>query len=166
VESRLTKDGLVTALRERRAELDALLEGVPPDAACKPGDAGGWSVKDVVVHLAWHEGWFADRLREALRGEAYRPGELDRMGFDERNELLRRRDRDRPWEEVLVGSREGFRRLVEGLEVQPEAFLVEPQRFEGAEEPVVVGELLRSNVVDHYGEHLPQLRAWLTEGRG
>ena len=155
-----TKAGLIEALRSRRAELDALLSGVPPALLDEPGVAGDWSIKDIVAHLTYHDRWFADRLHESLRGETYRPTDMDSMDFDVRNDRIYRQHRGRPAMEVIAESRAVFLRLMAGVVAHTESFLIEPQRFEGVPEPVVVGTLLRG-VVDHSGEHLAGLRNWL-----
>ncbi len=161
----MTKTRLLATLRSKRAEWDAVLSEVPAAQMDEPGVAGDWSVKDIVAHLTYHERWFADRLDESLRGEIYVPTEMDRMPFDERNDRIYQKNRRRPAAEVLAESRQVFQRLVEGVQAHSEAFLTEPQQFEGVPEAVTIWKMLRGDVYEHYGEHLPSIKSWLAARR-
>jgi hypothetical protein len=157
----MNKAKLLQTIKSRRAEWDAALAEVPKEAMTEPGVAGHWSVKDIVAHINHFEGWIADRMHEVLRGESYTPTEMDWMDFDQQNEIIYEQNRDRPLEDILTESHTNFRRLIEGLEAHSEAFLIEPQQFEGSPEPVTVWKILQGNVYDHYGEHIPTIRDWL-----
>jgi uncharacterized protein (TIGR03083 family) len=161
----MTKAILLETLRTRRAEWDAVLAEVPVAQMAEPGVTGEWSVKDVIAHLTYYERWFADRLEEQLRGESYVPTELDFMG-EARNDVVFQQHRDQPLAEVLADSRATFQRLVAGIEVHSEAFLLEPQQFEGAPGPVRIWQMLRGDVYDHYPQHVPAIRQWLAARAG
>jgi uncharacterized damage-inducible protein DinB len=156
----MTKAMLLETLRARRAEWDAALAEVPIERMTEPGVAGAWSVKDIVAHLTYYERWFADRLQEQLRGDPYIPTALDFMG-DARNDVLYEQNRERPLDEVLADSRATFQRLLAGVEAHSEAFLTTPQHFEGAPGPVLIWQMLRGDVYDHYPQHIPAIRHWL-----
>ena len=162
----MTKTELLDTLRARRAEWDAVLAEVLRERMTEPGVAGEWSAKDVVAHLTSYMGWYADRLHENLRGEVYLPTEEDMMHWDERNARFYQRNRDRPLDEVLAESAAVFDRLLAGVEAQSEAFLIEPQQFEGAPGPVRIWQMLRGDVYDHYREHATAIRTWLQAPRG
>ncbi len=158
----MNKAELLATLREKRAEWDVALAAVPHERMTEPGVAGEWSVKDLVAHLSMFELWYADRLDENLRGVRYTPVETDwSLSFDERNALNYQKNRDRDLEDVLDESRSAFRRLLAGVESNDEAFLIEPQQFPGAPGPIVVWQMLRGDVYDHYGEHIASIRAWM-----
>ena len=161
MDDEMTKAKLLETLRAKRAAWDALLAEVPEDRMTEPGVAGSWSVKDIVAHLAYHERWYADRLQEQLRGERYVPNEIDRMPFDERNDWIFQQQRSHTLADVLAESRQAFQTLIAGVEAQTEAFLIEPQRFEGAPGPVTIWQMLRGDVYEHYGQHMPSIQAWL-----
>jgi uncharacterized protein (TIGR03083 family) len=165
MDDQMTKARLLETLRVKRAEWDALLAEVPEDQMTEPGVAGEWSVKDIIAHLTHHERWFADRLHENLRGEIYIPTEMDWMDFDERNDRIFQQNRNRPLPDVLAESRQVFQRLLEGVQAHSEEFLIEPQQFEGAPEPVTVWKMLRGDVYEHYGQHVPSIQSWLAARR-
>lgn len=157
----MSKARLLDLLRTRRAEFDAVVADVPEDRLTESGATGHWSVKDVIAHLSYHEGWYADRLHEQLRGEAYTPTELDWMPFDERNDIIYRRNKDRSLADIQAESKAVFDRLIAGVEAHPESFLLEPQPVPGAPEPIVIWQMLRGDVYDHYPQHITPIRDWL-----
>ena len=156
----LDKPALISVLRARRAEFDAALAAVPESTMTQPGAAGHWSVKDVVAHLMYYERWMAERMHERLRGEEYTPNELDMMHWEPRNQLIYEKVKDLPLEQVLAESRQAFERLIEAVEAHSEQFLTEPQQFKGAPQPIVVADMLRSEIYDHYLQHVPSLKEW------
>ncbi len=155
-----TKAALLARLEAAWAEWDVVLAGVPEAWLTEPGVAGEWSVKDIIAHLTYYARWIGDRLHEQLHGETYLPTELDFMG-DARNEVIYQQARDRSLADVLADERKAVQRLRAGIEAHSEAFLFEPQRFEGAPQPVVVWHILRGDVYEHYSEHSAAVRAWL-----
>ena len=163
MDDQMTKPKLLDLLRTRRAEWDAALAQVPEAEMTQAGAAGEWSVKDIIAHVNYHERWYADRLHEQLRGEVYTPTEIDMMPFDERNQRIYLQFRDTPLSEVLAESRRAFEKLVEGVEAHDEAFLIEPQQFGGP--PVTIWQMLRGDVYEHYGQHIPSIKSWLDARR-
>src|SRR3712207_2783768 len=161
MDNQMTKTRLLETLRAKRAEWDAVLADVPADRMTEPGVAGEWSVKDIIAHLTYYERWIADRLREQLRGESYVPTALDAMSDDARNDVIYQQNRNRPVADVLAESRQAFQDLLDGVEAHAEAFLIEPQQFEGAPQPITIWHLLRGDVYDHYGQHIPSIKHWL-----
>ena len=160
MDERMTKERLLDLVQSRRAEWDALVALVPRERMTEPGVAGHWSVKDIIAHLTYYERWFADRLHEELVGQRYTPNELDMMG-DARNDIVYEQTRDQPLEMVLDESRAAFERLIAGITAHSEAFLTEPQQFEGPPQPMIIWQMLAGDVYDHYPQHIPSVRAWL-----
>jgi hypothetical protein len=115
----------------------------------------------MIAHITYYERWMADRMHEQLRGESYTPTSLDQMHFEERNVLIYEEYRGRSISDVLSDSRQVFQRLMEAVQAHSEAFLIDPQRFEGAPGPVVVWQMLQGDVYDHYPQHMPSIKSWL-----
>jgi hypothetical protein len=97
-----------------------------------------------------------------MSGEVYQPTEWDMMHFDERNILIYQKFRDHPLPDVLAASRQAFADIIAGVEAHTEAFLTEPQQFHGMPQPILVWDMLRSEVYDHYRQHIPAIKNWLT----
>jgi hypothetical protein len=161
MDDQMTKARLLEILRAKRAAWDALLARVPAARMTEPGVAGEWSVKDIIAHLTHYTRWLGDRMHEQLRGESYNPNAMDAMHWEERNPLVFAQNRDRPLAAILAEDKAAFQRLLAAVEAHSEAFLVEPQHFEGAPGPVRVWQMLRGDVYDHYGEHIPSIEHWL-----
>jgi hypothetical protein len=157
----MTKPELIDLVRSRRAEWDVCIAQVPQDKMTIPNSIGTWSIKDIIAHLTYYELWMANRLHERLRGEVYYPNEWDMMHWDARNALIYERDKNIPLEDVLRASKEAFQQLVDGIEANPESFLLEPQQFEGLPMPILVWDMIRSEVYDHYRQHIPSIQEWL-----
>ena len=157
----MTKARLLELLQTKRAEWDATLAQVPEDRMTEPGVADEWSVRDIVAHITYHERWYADRLHEQLRGEAYTPSQVDMLHFDERNGIVYEQNRHRSPDDVMTESRQVFQRLLEGVQANSEEFLTQPQHFEGAPGPVLIWNMLRGDVYEHYALHIPSIKDWL-----
>lgn len=50
---RVTKESLLATIRADRARFEAILTAVPRNRLTDPVLAGGWSVMDVLAHIAW-----------------------------------------------------------------------------------------------------------------
>jgi hypothetical protein len=155
-----TKIELLDLLKSRRHEFDAAIAPIPQSAMKEPGAAGHWSVKDIIAHLTYYEGWMADRLLEQLEGKNYTPTQLDMMHWEPRNTIIYEQNKSRTLADVLKSSEDTFRRLVAAVEAHDEAFLFEPKTFEGAPGPVIPADMIRSEVYDHYRQHIPSLQEW------
>jgi hypothetical protein len=156
----ISKTELTDRLRMRRAEYDAAVDAIPRSTMLEPGATGHWSVKDIIAHLTYYEAWMADRLTEQLEGRTYTPGELDGMHWEPRNQIIYDRTRALPLDKVLAASKATFQRLIAAVEAHDEAFLFRPQTFQGAPGPIVIADMLRTEVYDHYTQHVPDLLAW------
>jgi len=102
----------------------------------------------------------ADRLQEQLEGKTYTPTQLDMMHWEPRNTIIYEQNKDRTLDDVMRASSDTFDRLAKAAEAHDESFLFEPQTFEGAPDPIVPADMLRSEVYDHYPQHISSLKEW------
>jgi uncharacterized protein (TIGR03083 family) len=162
----MTKAELLDDLRAARAEWDELAARVGEARMAEAGAAGYWSVRDVIAHLTAVDRWFVNALEANSRGEP--PPNMDEqmMELDERNRRHFEQNRHRPLHEVLAESRQVFEQLLELVQQLPEEFLLTPQTFENAPEPVVPWKTLKEACADHYRHHVPSVRAWLESSTG
>jgi uncharacterized damage-inducible protein DinB len=157
MEAKMTKTVLGELLMMKRAEFEEALMAVPDESMVLPGAAGLWSMKDLVAHLSYYERWMAERLDEVRRGVVYTLTELDTMDANQRNYVEYQKFRDIALEDVRAWSRQAFEDLIAAFQALDEAALFAPRQFHGAQEPVTLHDLLGSEVIDHYGEHLPSI---------
>ena len=156
-----SKPQLLATLRSTYAQWEALLTAIGEARMTKAGALGEWTVKDVIAHLTAYADWYATAMENALRGEPPPQTGTEWMPFEERNQLFYRRDKAKPLQQVLADSQETIQRLMAGVEAHSEAFLTQPQQFEGAPSPVVIWKMLEADCYGHCQEHMAALRAWL-----
>src|SRR5947207_13459814 len=109
---------LLDRIREAKDEIDGFVEQVPDARMEEPGDKGLWSPKDQLSHLAaWHEILLARiegrKEEEFLRIDLAR---YERMGIDEVNDFLNRRDRSRSQQEARESFERSYQEVLKGLE--------------------------------------------------
>ena len=156
----INKAEMLRQVRKGRAEFEALLAqfneaqmrlSFPPD---------GWSVKDVMAHIAYWENYVLERFREASRGEKPRllgviaPAELDRI-----NQEALEAGRARILAEVKDEFRRAHRELWTELEEMPENrkgswWALWPN----SDRPWT---LIMNNTWEHYEEHSIPVREWV-----
>lgn len=156
----MTKARLIETLQTKRALWEAAIAKVRVNHMTQGQVAGYWSVKDLIAHLGSYERWYADRLQENLNGIVYTPKETDWMETDARNNIYYLQHKDTSVAEVYEYEQQAFDDLMRGVEANSEAFLIEPQVFPGAPTPMIVWQMLRGDVYDHYDLHIPQIEAW------
>jgi hypothetical protein len=99
-------------------------------------------------------------LEAVLHHKPVPPEVTDRTPIDERNQSHFHASQQHSLEEVLTDSRVLFNQLIELTEAHPEAFLIEPQQFEGVPELVIVWQGL-DHACNHYRGHMQDIRQGL-----
>lgn len=147
-------------LRGARAEWDAVVAGIPEERMTEPGLAGGWSVKDVIAHVAWSERQMVGVIRErALVGSP-----LWGLDQDARNAAVHAENRDRDLREVLDEERAMWSELLPGLESLTDDDLTDRSRFRemsALPEGVLPWQIFAGSTFRHYEDHLRDIRSWL-----
>jgi uncharacterized protein (TIGR03083 family) len=159
----MTKAKILSELRAARADWKALLIEVGEARMTEPGAAGTWSVKDVLAHLSGYARWFVNASEAHFRGENPPTDGTEGMDEETLNQHFYNQSKDKPLAEILAEWRRVSDRLVEVVERHEEAFLIEPQKFPGAPEPVLVWEILKGDNYGHAREHAQAVREWLAK---
>jgi hypothetical protein len=160
----ISKEQFLNDLIEGRKEWEAVLAEVGRERMEIQGVAGDWSVKDIVAHVAAYERWTSEKLDEAYGRPAPTDDEMESApGMHERNAIIFRRNRDRDLDEVLAESHQVFAYFADQMRAVPE---------EGFHDPAVIGldpgwtptpwKLFVGNSYEHYRDHIPQIREWLS----
>ena len=145
---------LLAQMRGGRAEWDEAVRQAAKLLDLEARDESGWSVKDLVAHVATYEGWMAMLLNA---GGPNIPHVVDAMTQDERNAWVFEQNRGRAVEDVLASSEAAFRELVAAVEAVSAEDLVAVGRFEWAGRKPVC-ELIPRESYLHYEDHLPEIR--------
>ena len=129
---RTRKDELLATVKADRERFDRIVQSVPSELLEKPILPGGWSVKDVLAHIAWgeREGIGVMRARDLVGSDLWNFSE------DERNAAVVQDSRSRPLDEVLLEYRAAFDEYVSTLSDLSEAELNDTGRFDGLSERI------------------------------
>jgi hypothetical protein len=151
------KAELMARIEAEWAALLARIEGRSEEQMAVP-DAGGWSAKDNLAHIAaWERILWLHHLQqvpthEALQVDAAAIAGLDTDGL---NAFLIERDRGRPLNDVLDDLHRTHRELMARLAEIPYADLLQPH-FEDASMPLM--QWVVWDTYEHYQEHGAAIR--------
>jgi hypothetical protein len=130
-------------------ELHGLLDSLMPEQAERPGYyPEGWSAKDLLAHVG---SWLAEAgvVLERIRAGTFQPEEID---VDALNEAFLEALRDVPLPQIRAQAAAARTRMLQELhgldEVPPEAAF-----------------WISKGGAEHYQEHLPRLREWVSRLR-
>jgi hypothetical protein len=144
-----SKASVLHAVRTGREELERILADARTDWLVEPAEDDGWSVKDVLAHLAVVENWLATQLERVALCEQPTPDQVsstqwqaEQLGLvgpgehptseqvdairplltdnEYRNAFFHERDRDLPLEEILDWWRQSDDRFLAALTALPE----------------------------------------------
>jgi hypothetical protein len=166
-----TRVDLLDAIRQLRADLDAVITEVGEERAVQPGSFGPWTFKDLIAHLTGWRLLTAARLEAGLSAEepAYPwPAHLEEDEDADPHEInawFYEAYRDKPLEQVIAESNENFDRVERAVEALPVDALLTPGRFAWISwGDYGLGPAVVRGTLDHfYVDHEPDIRAWLQE---
>jgi hypothetical protein len=126
-------------------QIENLIGQLAPEQAVVTGYLPGWSVKDLLAHLA---GWFAVAGMELERVDAGSRGFDENV--DERNKVFVEANRDQPFTVVLGEAITARNRMLQELRALGHI----PDRARDA---------VHKAGPDHYREHIDRLQDWVEE---
>ena len=149
---------LATIIRDTARELELLIARLNVAQMNQSGAVGGWSVKDVLVHLAFWQRYAADLARAANRGQV---PQLDAEDITEsRNASVVAQYYLAPLGAVMAGWNEAREQLLEQIQWLSEADLNDPKRFPWNEGRTLL-DRITANTYAHEQEHVDQIRLWM-----
>lgn len=163
-----SKTHLLSNMRAGRGEWDALIAGMQPEVLEQPVLAGGWSVKDLIAHVAAYEKWTAGQITAETEGR--KPTARELYGVDEvppppeewnvewQNARIYEQYRDVPLPEIMELSERAFADLVSAIEAVPDNDLALPNAQEWTNGASML-ELVPGQTYEHYAQHREDLRA-------
>ena len=163
-----SKTELLERMRAGREEWDALIGQIPDSARTDPALAGGWSVKDLIAHVAAIENWTAAQIRAANEGrvptdrELYgveeMPDDPEGWDLDRQNAAIYARYKEMPLADVMTFSSQAFADLVTAVE----AISGEDVARTGAQTwtgDTTLLEIIPGQCYAHYDQHAGELRS-------
>lgn len=157
-----SREELLREIREERAAFEAILAQVPEQRLLQPLLDGGWSVKDVLAHIAAWEELMVAWVEATLRGETPdRPVRGDNW-VDKLNTSLYEKNKPMTLADVQWQFTTSYERAYETAMRLSSAELFESERFAWrAGSPLAV--LVAANTCWHYREHREQLERFLAQ---
>jgi hypothetical protein len=160
------KNDFLASLRGARLEYDALLAQIDRTRVEEPLLHDGWSLKDLVGHIAYYERWLLDWLEAAVRGKVTVASHRDVLDVDARNALIRVENRERAFDDLVRDSQRVFARIEQLVAALPEGELTDPHRFERYiapfwNKPHPLMQCIANETSEHYAEHRATLLKWL-----
>ena len=151
-------------IRTSRTDFDTAVARLTDEQFTAPGADGGWSVKDLVAHVAAWEQGIAALLQHEPRFQAMGIEDYTAtMDIDTVNRRLYELHRDRPSSEVLAMAHEAHERALAVLATLGDEDLEQPYREfsdddrPDANEPII--NWIAGDTYEHYQEHLPAVQA-------
>ena len=163
-----SKTELLERMRARREEWDALIAQIPDSARTEPALAGGWSVKDLIAHVAAYENWTAAQIRAANEGRAPTDRELygveempdDPEGWDldRQNAAIYARYKETPLADVMTFSSQAFADLVAAVEAVSDEDITRTGAQTWTDNSTLL-EVIPGQCYAHYGQHADDLKS-------
>jgi uncharacterized protein (TIGR03083 family) len=156
----MNRDEILDLTRTERRALDELVAGLDADDLQTDGVMAGFSIKDVLAHIAvWER-----RMSNAI--EAWRHGEKlewPEPGYtiaqvDELNDRDFAAGRARSLDDVLRESRDSYARAISVVESVTDAEIDGWREQFGRPQ---LTDIIRANMDEHYREHLDQIDVWI-----
>ena len=140
-------EAIIDKIESSYSDLVRLTRSVPVTKVEEATLSNGWSVKDVLAHIAAWERRCANLLDESHVSDGPFEAEpdvdaLNREFYEERNEW--------EWEEVENNFRETHEELIEAIRQLP------AERLNDS----FIQESIAEETWKHYAEHLPELQQW------
>ncbi|MCA9877004.1 MAG: ClbS/DfsB family four-helix bundle protein [Thermomicrobiales bacterium] len=125
-----TRAELLQRVQEKRVDFDNLLATVPDITVEEPNLPNGWSVKDLLAHVAAYERWMAGHIGAVTEGrvptneDLYEGGAVldsgDPFDLDTLNASIYEHFHDMPWPTVRAFAGESYTALIDAISAVPE----------------------------------------------
>jgi len=159
----MTTGDVAALIRKTSTRMELLLAQLSVDQMNQPGAVGVWSVKDVLVHIAFWECYEANILRAVARGETPELTADDET--ERRNASVLTQYYQRPLSAVIADWQQAREDLLEQLAGLSEADLNDPDRFPWSNGRTLL-DRIASDSYDHEQEHIEQIREWMNTIKG
>jgi len=155
----MTRAELIHRITRAYERLRGLIAGVDPVRLSTDPVFDGWTVKDVLAHLAAWQSITVTNLFRLERGQPVLYARLDPQKLDELNARFHAELKDWPLEKVLADLEGSYRQLINRISLLSEPELNDPRHFKQLRGRPL-GQVIAENTSQHYEEHLPALEAW------
>jgi len=155
------KTSILNEMSTSYAALEEILAPLDKSQYFTEGVIPGWSIKDILAHIAsWHHRLLA-WLDAAVRNQEPTLSGLDSVEeMDALNAQFYQENISRPLDEVLTDFRTTRQQIMDIVQAMPEEDLMSPHRFAWTKgEPL--WQAIAGDTYEHYREHIAQIQEWL-----
>jgi hypothetical protein len=158
----MNKAEFLQELTDKRAEWDGVLAQIPQELMSVPGvNEDGWSVKDIIAHVAWYENEATHILKShTLASESAENDRIWGLPVNERNSAIYEQNRNLTLNDALVMGQEAFSAFLHEAQKLAEEDLSDPARYKDMPADWTPWEVIASNTFEHYPDHVAEIRAW------
>jgi hypothetical protein len=157
----IDKASIFNEMRTNYAALEEILAPLDKTQMTTKGVIDGWSIKDMLAHIAsWHHRlltWLDAAIRNvepAISG----PDSVEEM--DALNAQFYQENKSHPLDEVLTEFRTTHQQIMDIIQAMREEDLISPQRFAWTQGRPL-WQLVAGDSYEHYQEHRKQIEEWL-----
>ena len=157
----VNKTSILKELSTSYTALEKILTSLDKTQYFTEGVIPGWSIKDILAHIAsWHHR-LLKLLDAAVRNEEpviSGPDNVEEM--DALNAQFYQENKSLPLDVVLANFRTSFQHIMDIVQAMPEEDLISPHRFAWSRgEPL--WQAIAGDTYEHYREHITQIQEWL-----
>ena len=155
------KTSILNEMSTSYAALEEILAPLDKSQYFTEGVIPGWSIKDILAHIAsWHHRLLA-WLDAAVRNQEPTLSGLDSVEeMDALNAQFYQENKSRPLDEVLTDFRTTHQHIMDTVQAMPEEDLMSPHRFAWSQGKPL-WHFIAGDTFEHYQEHLAQIQEWL-----
>ncbi len=155
------KTSILDEMSTSYAALEEILAPLDKTQYSTEGVIPGWSIKDMLAHIAsWHHRLLA-WLDAAVRNQEPTLSGLDSVEeMDALNAQFYQENKSRPLDEVMADFLITHQQIMDIVQAMPEEDLMSPHRFAWTKgEPL--WQAIAGDTYEHYREHIAQIQEWL-----
>jgi len=157
----IDKTSILDQMRSSYAALEEILAPLDKTQYSKEGVIPGWSIKDMLAHIAsWHHRLLA-WLDAAVRNQEPTisgPDNVEEMNA--LNAQFYQENKSRTLDEVLADFLITHQQIMDIVQAMPEEDLMSTHRFAWSQGKPL-WHLIAGDTYEHYREHIAQIQEWL-----
>jgi hypothetical protein len=154
----MNKNKLLADIQTEHDRLLSLLAPLNETQLCSATFDGGWSIKDILAHIAAWERICTGWIESFLRGKT--PQTWSEENGDIVNERIFQENQHRSLHGVQEDSPRAYQALLKQVQAFPEEDLNKPHSLSWLAGHSFV-DLIAANSYNHYQDHIQQIRTWL-----
>lgn len=149
-----SKEEFLRLVKQTRADLDALLARFSDEQFLQPDLPGGWTLKDVLAHITWHE----REMIGLIKARALVGSDWWELPTEERNQRIYEEYKDKPLTVVRAEAEQVYQIFLAELETLSLEELLDANLFKDMPPEWQPWDLIAGNAHRHYQDHIRDIR--------